>query len=183
MEMLEFGVKGFKVGRELETQFKVAKDALLAKSENPAPPPPDPAVEAAKAQMALKQEESRQNIELKRMESAETMALKKQEADATLRLKEMELLAKDKLAHRKVTLDARTKAPELSMVDDTMQEEGQLSPMTMFMQQMAMQTEQTNAALLNMAQGQQMILASLNKPKTVDVKRDASGRMIAAEVS
>jgi len=187
MEMLEFGVKGFKVGREMETQFKVAKDALLQKAENPAPPTPDPAIEAAKAQMELKKEESAQTMELKRMESQETMALKRQESADALELKRMELESRDKLENRRVTLDARTKAPELALADDTMQDEGQLSPITMMMQQMAMQTEQTNQVLLALgemqAQNTQEIIAAVTRPKKVDIK-DATGRVTkTAEVS
>lgn len=187
MQMLQFGVGGFKVSREMETEFKVTMDALKQKAEQPPEPQPDPAIEQAKAQMALKQQESQQTIELKRMESQEMMALKKQESADALRLKEMELLAKDKLEHRKVSLDARTKSPELAMVDDTVQEEGQLSPMTMLAQQMAAQTEQTNQVLLALgemqAQNTQEIIAAVTRPKQVEVKRDSAGRMIAAEVN
>jgi len=180
MQMLQFGVAGFKVGREMETEFKVTMDALKQKAEQPLEPQPDPAIEQAKAQMALKQQESEQTIELKRMESQEMMALKKQESADSLRLKEMELIAKDKLENRKVTLDARTKAPDLAMVDDTMQEEGQASPVTMMMQQMAAQTEQTNQVLLALgkmqAQNTQEIIAAVTRPKKVEIK-DASGRV------
>lgn len=41
MEMLRFGIKGFKVGREMETMFDVAVKDIKAKAEQPPPPPPE----------------------------------------------------------------------------------------------------------------------------------------------
>lgn len=178
MEMLEFGVKGFKVGRELETQFKVTKDALLAKAENPAPPPPDPAVEQAKAQMALKQEESRQNIELKRIESKETMALKKQESDAALELKRMEIEARDRLDNKKAAWDAKSKMPEnVAMTDSEMN--GGVNPILILAQQMQADNQATVQALQVIAEGQQIMMQQMSRPKVV--KRDASGKVVGVE--
>ena len=75
MEMLMFGMKGFKVGRELETTFKTAMDKIRKKAEAPQQVPPDPAMitatskaetdkgrlqldtEVAKAELTLKAEE------------------------------------------------------------------------------------------------------------------------------
>ena len=202
MEMLEFGIKGFKVGRELETQFKVAKDALLSKSENPAPPPLNPVIEQAKAQMELKkaeteqslmlkqkelemttkfkQEESIRNYQLKQAESQAHLQLKREELMANHELKKADLDASCQLASKKAMYDAKAKSPDLGLADDEFNEGP--SPLTLFAQQMASQAEQTNSALIGIANGQQMMLDYLNKPKHLDVKRDSSGRMMSAEV-
>jgi hypothetical protein len=43
-ESLEFAVRGFKSGRQLEEALEECREALLEQQENPQPPPPDPAI-------------------------------------------------------------------------------------------------------------------------------------------
>lgn len=56
MDMLMFGVRGFKVGRELEGSFERAKKEIDKVAKQPPPqPPPDPAIIKAQADMQMQQ--------------------------------------------------------------------------------------------------------------------------------
>ena len=53
MEMLMFGIRGFKVGRDMETTFEVALKKIKDAAENPQPPQPDPEDKKIQAQMQI----------------------------------------------------------------------------------------------------------------------------------
>jgi hypothetical protein len=60
MQMLLFGIRGFKVGRSLEGVFEQAVQALTDKAQQPQQPqqpPPDPAIMKAQAEMQMRQQE------------------------------------------------------------------------------------------------------------------------------
>lgn len=50
-EMLEFGVRGFKSGRQLEEALEEARTNIEQAAANPEPPPPDPKVEGEKIKL------------------------------------------------------------------------------------------------------------------------------------
>lgn len=72
-QMLLFGVRGFRVGRSLESSFEDAMDAAAAapaqpqqqQQQAPQPPPPDPRAEAAMADVQRKAARDQAEIELK----------------------------------------------------------------------------------------------------------------------
>lgn len=68
MQMLMFGVRGFKIGREMESDFKMTLDKMRQAAENPSPPPPDPMVEIKQQEMGLKQEELQADTMLRQQE-------------------------------------------------------------------------------------------------------------------
>lgn len=94
MEMLKFGVGGFKAGRELEGEFKTTMDAIKAKAEQPpAPPPPDPAIMKAEAdakareqELAMYQQKQAAELEAKRIDSAAKIEMQQQESAASIQL-------------------------------------------------------------------------------------------------
>lgn len=112
-QMLMFGVRGFKAGKELESAFDIAMKKLEKKAENPPPPPPDPAMakiqadaEARKQQMAfdtqkaqadmgMKQQQHQQDLQLEQASNAAKLQFEqaKAEADMQLRIKEMQQAA------------------------------------------------------------------------------------------
>lgn len=173
MEMLEFGVRGFKVGRELETEFKVAKDALKAKSENPEPQQDPMAAEQMKLEAESVLEDKRlaanERIEAAKIQSNERIEQIKTQAD---------------VGKHRMTVKASAN-PEVAMTDSDLNE-GQ-SPLLALGQMMQMQSEQTNQALVAIAQmqaqNQAQLMEALTRQKTVNVRRDANGRMITAEVN
>jgi phosphoribosylformylglycinamidine (FGAM) synthase PurS component len=162
MEMLEFGVRGFKVGRELETEFKIAKDALKAKGEQPPAPQADP----MQGELALEDKRLASNERIEQMKIASNEKIEQIKTNA------------DVGKHR-MTVKA-TAAPEVAMTDGDLNEGG--SPLMAIAQMMQAQSEQTNQALIAIAQNQAQMMQVLNRQKTVNVKRDASGKMLSAEV-
>lgn len=107
--LLSFGVRGFKVGRELE-------DALDALGEAP-PPQPQPDPEAAKmqaemqmrqAEMQMKQQEAQANFALKEKELQATMGLKQQEMQHSMQLEAMKAHSQAELEKYKADLSAKT---------------------------------------------------------------------------
>jgi len=173
MEMLEFGVRGFKVGRELETEFKVAKDALKAKSENPSPQQDPMAAEQMKLEAESTLEDKRlaanERIEAAKIQSNERIEQIKTQAD---------------VGKHRMTVKASA-SPEVAMTDGDLNE-GQ-SPLLALGHMMQMQGEQTNQALVAIAQmqaqNQMQLMEVLTRQKTVNVRRDANGRMLSAEVN
>jgi hypothetical protein len=185
MEMLKFGVGGFKAGRELENEFKATLDAIKARAEQPPVAQPDPAAEQAKlaqqeSQMKLGFEDKKLGIEsdLKGRE----LALK----DRELAIKEADMNKKYDLENKRMIIEGKSKvSDDVAMTDADLN--GGINPLMMLAEQMAANAQQTNAALMQIAQMQQQgneaIIAALNKKKTVDVRRDNSGKMISAEVN
>lgn len=96
MEMLRFGIKGFKVGREMETVFDVALKDIKAKAEQPQQPQEDPAIaaEAAKTQlegqkMQLEGQKLQQDAGLRQAEMQQDGQFK--QAEIQLKVKELEI--------------------------------------------------------------------------------------------
>lgn len=206
MRMLEFGAGGFKISRELETDFKVASDALKAKAEQPpTPPPPDPAIEKLKLEGQIKQEESQakrvqmqEDSVLKRQAMQETLALKreemqgmlqikKEEAASSLAMKDQELKSREQLDMKKAFYEAKGKLPEsLALTDPDLN--GGRNPFEQVVMLIQQGNEQTQAMLIQIAQQQQentdRIVEAATRKKTVTVKRDkATGRMQSADVA
>lgn len=191
MEMLKFGVGGFKAGRELETEFKVAVDAIKERAE--APPQPSQADIDAQAEqkkqeamMAAKQQEAQANLAIKQQESMANIEIKRQESAANLEIKRFEVEAATALKNKQALWDAKSKAsPDVLMVDEDLNE-GQ-SPLAKVAEMMQLQAEQTSQALIAIgqmqAENQAQLIDALTRQKTVNIQRDrATGKMISAEV-
>jgi hypothetical protein len=100
-EMLEFGVRGFKSGRQLEEALDECKEALLEEQDNPQPPPPDPAVEREKLKMEGDAKRLEADMQLKGMD---------------MQLKQMDLQTKGaeiELKKQSMAMDQEAKAAEL----------------------------------------------------------------------
>jgi hypothetical protein len=76
MDMLKFGVSGFRGASEMEGSIDSAMQMFQQKIDNPAPPPPDPAAMKAQADAQVKQ----QDAQLKQQQGQQDMAIKQQEA-------------------------------------------------------------------------------------------------------
>lgn len=106
MEMLMFGMRGFKIGREMETSFKTALDKMRKQSEQPQQAPPDPAAMAAqqaaqndaerlKLDTATAQAEAQQNAQDSQANSAleaQKLSLEAEKAKAEAQIRHEELL-------------------------------------------------------------------------------------------
>ncbi len=73
VQLLKFGVTGFKVGKQIEGEIDQALDQLKQAALKPKPPPVDPAMEKVKADAAAKQQEMQQEAqsEQQRIQSEE----------------------------------------------------------------------------------------------------------------
>lgn len=69
-EMLEFGVRGFKAGRQLEEAIDECKEALIeqAEAQANAPPPPDPALEREKVKLEATKFQAQADVQKTQMD-------------------------------------------------------------------------------------------------------------------
>jgi hypothetical protein len=198
MEMLMFGVRGFKVSRELETSFEAAINKMRKAKEQPQEPQPNP--EAIKAQAEQARTQADMQMQQMKMQADGQIAqaelsIKQRE----LQLKEKELLLKERqmtidaeiegmkinAEQLKARLDAKSKAPMEVALSDVDMNETQ-SPLVTLLSQFQEQATNTQQALMMLAQSQNngtaTIVDALTRPKRVEVIRDASGQMQSAEV-
>ena len=96
MELLKFGVRGFKVGKGIEGQFDQAVDEL--KKVAKAGPPPDPAAMQEQAMQAAKAQVAQEN-------ATKEIALTKRAADLDIR--EMKFAAEQELVKAKADVQAQ----------------------------------------------------------------------------
>lgn len=68
MDLLKFGVTGYRVGRELEGEFDTLADHIKQASKNPPAPKPDPAMEKVKADLQIAQQKAQLEIQTKQTE-------------------------------------------------------------------------------------------------------------------
>lgn len=67
MEMLKFGVTGFRVGKTIEGVFDAAADHLAQIAKQPPPPQPDPEAAKLQAKQATDQQQMQQDAQLEQM--------------------------------------------------------------------------------------------------------------------
>ena len=205
MEMLMFGVRGFKIGREMEASFDSVITQMKRAAENPAPPPPDPAVEAEAKKAELEGARLQQDGQIKQVELQQEGQFRQAELslkEKELSLKEQEILLKardieskydleDKRINSDMTkarMDAKTKAsPDVAMSDEDMNE-GQ-GPMAAMMMQLAdalnqglqalaqIQAQNTQATI----QGNQAVIEAIQNPAPRKVIRDAQGNIAGVQ--
>ena len=197
MEMLMFGVRGFKVSRELETSFETALAKMKKQAEQPPmPPPEDPAIAQAQAQAQqaqadsqMKGAEMQQSGQLEQAKLQSTMqieqakiaaeAQKEQAAQGILQMRlafDKEQAAADyELAMGKLALDERKEAREMLKLQleivnrvNEPQEGNEEQPELMSeMMQMFQATQ---------AEANQALVAALTAPK--EVLKDEAGRVV-----
>jgi hypothetical protein len=68
MDLLKFGVTGYRVGRELEGEFDTLADHIKQAAKNPQPPKPDPAMEKVKADLQIAQQKAQLEIQTRQTE-------------------------------------------------------------------------------------------------------------------
>ena len=68
MDMLKFGVTGYRVGRALEGEFDNVVDAIKEQAKQPKQPKPDPAMEKVKADLQIAQQKAQLEIQTRQTE-------------------------------------------------------------------------------------------------------------------
>jgi hypothetical protein len=190
MEMLKFGVSGFKAGRELETEFKTALDGIKKKAEQPVEPQQDPAAAQAAADAQMKQAEMQGKMQLEsaKLQSADAqaqvdaqfkqadLALRERELalkEAELQIQQQEAVAKIELERERLQADltkARMQAKasvseDVAMTDPDFNEG--INPILILAEQMRADNAATQQAIQLIAQGNQAIMQSIMSPREV----------------
>lgn len=174
-DMLMFGVRGFKTGRELEQSMKATLEGLKQKAEQPTPP--DPALEAEKeAEKAkntlegakLQIEGQKLNIEEKRLGFEERkMGVEAEQSD------------KDRVAKTNESLVVNGMPPDYSFNDDRQQFQMLMEKMQQSDQMMAQMMQSMSQTQATIAQGLNQMAQANTAPKRL--VRDENGRAVGVE--
>lgn len=179
MEMLLFGVRGFRVGKTMEAEFKLAMDRMRKKALNP-PPAPDP--------MAEKQAELQADMQAKQMEIQAKLQEKQMDIELQREIEGMKMQSNERIENVRVTGDVEKNRMQVrgSMSPDALaSEDGQLAQsmvmiaesinqMSQNLTQMAMSQEQSALA---MAENQAILIEKLDRPKVATIT-DANGKVV-----
>lgn len=186
MQMLLFGIRGFKVGRELEGVFEQTQSAIQAKNQAGQPKSPSPEeiraqVDSQKAQvdlqvkqaeLTLEQQKAQQNIEIEKYKAelkAQTdMQIAQMKAETDMKLKAM-----DKT--NDVTVYDEFGNQTASAVINTVLDQHNQA-MTQNMTQIIGAIQQSNQ---QQTEALAQMLAQLTKPK--QVVRDANGKIVGVQ--
>lgn len=109
MEIMMFGVRGFKTGRALEAVLEQASSDLANMKKNQAPPPPDPAMEKAKADIEIAK--AKLQLEQQKMQFEQQQAMAQAEAERALALSQQQTeQARAAAEQAKIAGDSQIKA-------------------------------------------------------------------------
>jgi hypothetical protein len=189
-QMLLFGVRGFPVGREMETVFETALEQLQQAATQPKPaPPPDPAVvaEEKKAQIAGQEVAMKERVEMARVaEQARADerkdgidALRLQLALATKNLEDKKLeLEKDRLTKDANGADAERALKARGMDVEARERQAQtgIDEVSAIAQALA----QVQAGLDRVSQMSEQAIKTASAPRRVSIERGPDGRAIGA---
>jgi len=183
-ELLMFGVRGFKISREIETTFDIAMKKIKQASE--APPEADPAIEADKMKMQvegqklqLEKQSSDQNIEIEKEKLQ--MERQKMAIDVAMKTKEIDLeLERVNADKYKSRMDAKSKVtPDVAMSDPDMND-GEVTPMTQaFAKMMEMIAQGFQQMSQLQASGDKAIIQAVMQPRITEVVRGPDGRIVS----
>jgi hypothetical protein len=182
-ELLLFGTKGFKIGRDLETAFVTMIDeAKEQAAQPPAPPPPDPSIEISKMQQQQQAEANQANmrmkgaeLNLKEKEAMEKIQLEREKLDIEreqLRLREREIMLNAQNNKESMTHDMKkamiTSGLDPALVEDT-------AGGSVVVDMLGQVANALNAGLENQALATAALAESINNPprKRVDVIRES----------
>jgi hypothetical protein len=190
MEMLLFGVRGFKVSRELETTFETAMRKIRQAQEQPQQPQgPSPEEIAAQAENARTElEGQKMQLEGQKMQSdtqvkQAELELRRQELaikQAELQLRAQEMEYKYGLENKKVSADLEksiidAKVKSAPAVQETLE---QSSAITGMMAQLAETLNQGLATIAAMqSQNNNAVVTAIQNPPPRQVIRDKDGRI------
>ena len=179
MQMLLFGIRGFKAGRELEGVFEQTTQQIMEKMQQPKEPQPDPEqmklqaqAQAEQAKLALEQQKAQQDAQLAQWKAELDAQTKLQvaqiQAATDLKLKGMEqstdLVAYDGEGNQQTSAVINTVLAQHN--------EAMAQNMSQIIGAIQQSNQQQTEALATM-------LAQLTKPK--QVVRDANGKIIGVQ--
>lgn len=105
MDLLKFGVTGYRVGRELEGEFDTLADHIKEQSKNPPQPQPDPAMEKIKADMQMEQQKAQLQLQTRQAELQNQAQIREHELQLEAQKQEMQAQNDMKERQHKAELD------------------------------------------------------------------------------
>jgi hypothetical protein len=185
-EMLMFGVKGFKVSRELETTFEVALKDIKKAAEEPAPPNPeqlkaeaDQQKDQAKMQMDQQKDQAKLQIEGQKAQAAQ----QKDQASMQMEMQKMQIETQAKQAEYEFKLQ------ELELKKAEMAQQMQLKQQELQIKQQEMEIKLKSGGF-DVVDGGKIIspeyielintVKALAAPRSTEVVRDEDGKLIGA---
>jgi hypothetical protein len=201
MQLLLFGVRGFKVSRELETTFENVISKMRKEAENPEQPQPNPdeikaqaEAQRTQAELAIKGRE----LDMKAQGDAQKTQSDMMMAQVENEIKGRELALKERelsLKERQMMIDAEIESfrinadqlkAKLEIENRSNDKVNENDKSVGLLSQFEAQATATQQALLSLSQAQtnstNALIATLAQPKKVEIKRDALGQMQSAEV-
>jgi len=192
MEMLKFGVQGFRAGRTIEGEFATIIEGMKKQAENPQPQA-DPEVEKMKMQAQMDQQNLQakgQQEQMKMQFEGKKMEQEKYLADQNFALEQQRLGVEQEKIKGDVTkakFDAKTKITGESAMMDPELNDGAMpiadsitqlaEAMTQGLVQIAQMQVQSNQAVI---QSNNQLLEALIAPKVI--VRDAQGKAAGVRV-
>lgn len=163
-ELLMFGVRGFKVARDIETTFDVALKKIKQAAEQPAPPNPE----------MEKQKMDFENNQAKNKLAADELVQRGREHDASMGLEVKKLQAEV----IKAQLEAKQNVhPDVAATDPQMNPGG-VAPIQQSMSQLSqMITQGFQQIAQQQAHSAAMILQAISQPRHTKVVRGPDGRI------
>ncbi len=173
LELMRFGVQGFRVGKTMEAEFNMVIDKARKAALQPPPPQADP----AQAEMQAEQ-----------MRSQAQMEIEKMKLDTQMQIEQMKLQSSEaiKMADIQARNDMEViKARSTMSADALAVEDGKLDQAIMMIAEMIQQMNQNMIASnqaqaesnMVIAQGQAQLLDKMNQPKVATIM-DASGKVV-----
>lgn len=144
MQLLQFSLAGFKVGKKFEGQLDRAMASLMQKLANPQPPQPTPEEQKVAGELKLMEAQGQQDAQANQQE----MAFKQQEGQQKIAFKEREMNLKLVGKQQDAAIKHQTASQKMALDQQRMQQQSQ------------QQTQQNAAALEKGA-----ITAQLEKDK------------------
>lgn len=190
-QMLLFGVRGFPVGREMETVFETALEQLAQASQQPKPDaPPDPAIVKAQMDAQTSQQEMQLRAQEMQIKAQQEQAKQQQQAEVEAAKIQLEQ-ARLELEDRKMALEEARMAQEKQRADnefalqsrqaDTVEREKRLereyADVTAVQDAVAQMQAALDAVRAEAVQTRKIASA----PKRVTIQRGPDGRAIGAE--
>jgi hypothetical protein len=187
LEMLMFGVRGFKVSRELETSFENTISKMKKAMDNPAPAQPDPAIAEAQQKMQgeqakLQAQQATDQAKLQSQVQIEQMKLsaEQQREAARLQFDQQQAQIENELEFRRLALEEKKGQQELikAWLGSQNKETGEVMPEEpdMLNEVIAAFSNGLQELVANQQLSNQSLVDAITAPK--EVLKDAQGRIL-----
>jgi hypothetical protein len=113
MDMLKFGVQGYRVGRVLEGEFDNVVDAIKEQAKNPQPPKPDPAMMKIQADMQMAQQKAQLEIQTRQAELQNQAQVREHEIQLEAQRNQAQAQLESQRAEIQAQMDAQLNAQKL----------------------------------------------------------------------